>query len=53
MGVNGFAFTADAVAYSNDASKIFGAKKAFPDLYCVGNTVLPFDFQKPCGKNLS
>jgi hypothetical protein len=53
MGVNGFAFTADAVTYCNDASKIFGGKKAYPDLYCVGETVLPHTFNKPCGKNLS
>lgn len=52
MGVNGFVFTADAVAYKNDCSKIFGHRKAYPDLYCCGDIKIPFKYQKDCGKAL-
>ena len=44
MGVNGSAFEADGVAYSNEGSKIFANKKTHPSLYCAGTEIIPFEF---------
>jgi hypothetical protein len=44
MGVNGSAFEADGVAYSNEGPKIFANKRTHPSLYCAGTEIIPFEF---------
>jgi hypothetical protein len=50
MGLTGFVYAADAVAYKNDCSKIFGIKKAYGDLYMCGDNKVPLLYRADSAK---
>lgn len=52
MGINGFAFLRNSVNFLNSGNGLDGPKKVFPNIYAIGQKILPITEQKNCGRIL-
>lgn len=52
MGINGFAFQRNIVSFLNSGNGLDGPKKVFPNIYAIGQKILPITEQKNCGRIL-
>lgn len=43
MGVNGYCFKRDAIAYFNHLESLSSGKKIYPNLFCLGERRIQFD----------